>query len=78
MHYAYAFTKVDNLADMYKTIKEVDSQVNNAIQNAHACIYSQEKMSNEIIGASLSEPHTGWKTVCTSVTYTVIMNEDMR
>ena len=43
MHYAYAFTKVDNLADTYKTIKEVDNQVNNAMQNAHACIYSQEK-----------------------------------
>ena len=34
---------------MYKTIKEVDSQVNNAIQNTHTCIYSQKKMSNEII-----------------------------
>ena len=32
-----------------------------------------------IIGwASASEPHTGWKTVCTSVTYTAIMNETMR
>ena len=31
-----------------------------------------------IIGASLSEPHTSWKTVCTSVTYTAIMNEKIR
>ena len=31
-----------------------------------------------IIGASLSEPYTGWKTMCTSVTYMAIMNENMR
>ena len=51
MHYAYAFTKVDNFGRC-KAIQEVDSQVNNAIQNAHTCIYSQEKMSNEIITQS--------------------------
>ena len=34
--------------------KKVDSQVNYTIQNAHPCIYSQEKMSNEIITQSPS------------------------
>ena len=53
MHYAYAFTKVDNFGRC-KAIQEVDSQINNAIQNAHSItwIYSQEKMSNEIITQS--------------------------
>ena len=31
-----------------------------------------------IFGASLSEPHTSWKTVRMSIIYTVIMNEKMQ
>ena len=30
------------------------------------------------IGASLSKPHTCWKTMCMSVTYAEIMNEKMQ
>ena len=49
-HNAYAFTKVGKC----KSIKEVHCKVNVTIQNVHAYIYSQEKMSNDIISQGTS------------------------
>ena len=51
MHSAYAFTKVDNLADA----KAVHCKVNNAIQNVHTYIYSQEKVSNDMFSQNTSK-----------------------
>ena len=43
---------------------------------SYTCVYVNDHMC--MIGASLSEPHTSWITVCMSVMYTVIMNEKMQ
>ena len=34
--------------------------------------------SCKVFGASLSKPHTSWKIVCTSITYTDIANDQMQ